>query len=210
MKNYYYLTGSDGSGKTTFIEDIECRLSNKNIKTTHIWLRSPKITSKPLMAYCRLVGLTKYKNIDGVKYGWHNFHKSKFVSKIFPYLQLIDFKIKWYFLKRRIPEDSVLLFDRFNIDTLADLMVDTKNLELHKTNVGKEFINFLPDRRNLAMLMVDEEITRQRKKDTLYDEKLNFKLKVYKKLANDLDIKIVMNNSNIEDARMQILNYFEI
>lgn len=210
MKNYYYLTGSDGAGKTTLLENIKSKLNDNNIKNTYVWLRSPKITSKPLMVYCRLVGLTKYKIIDGEQYGVHDFHKSKMVSKIFPYLQLIDFKIKWYLKKRKIPKDDVILFDRFNIDTLADLMIDTKNLELHKTNIGKKFLNFLPNRMNVIILMVEEDIIRQRKKDTLYDENLNFKLKVYKKLAEDLDIKIVNNNDSIEDTKSQISNYFKI
>ena len=210
MKDYYYLTGSDGSGKTTFIEEIEGKLEAKKIKTTYIWLRSPKITSKPLMAYCRMVGLTEYTIIDNVKYGIHNFHKSKFVSKVFPYLQFIDFKIKWFFKKIKIPKGNIILFDRFNIDTLADLMVDTKNLELHKSKLGKKFLKFIPDRSNLIILMVDEDIIRKRKKDTLYDQKLKLKLKVYKRLADDLDIKIIYNNFGIEETKRQILNHFNI
>ncbi|RPD98005.1 hypothetical protein EGM88_07530 [Aureibaculum marinum] len=210
MMSYYYLTGSDGSGKTTFIKKLQKELKSKNIKTTSVWLRSPKITSKPLMAYCRLVGLTKYKIIDGEKYGAHHFYKSKFVSKIFPYLQFIDFKLKWYLIQKKIPKNTILLFDRFNIDTLADLMVDTKNLELHRSYIGKKFLNFLPNRNNVIILMVKEDIIRQRKKDTLYDEQLSFKLKVYNKLGEDLNIKIIDNNKDYQTVYEDIKNYLKI
>ena len=102
MKNQvYYIAGSDGSGKTTLLKDLEIKLIDNSNRTIHIWIRSPKILSKPLMAYCRLVGLTKYETVDGIKYGKHELHRSSFVSWLFPILQLIDFKIKWYFKKKR-------------------------------------------------------------------------------------------------------------
>ncbi|MCA9750047.1 MAG: hypothetical protein KC414_13140, partial [Romboutsia sp.] len=100
MKNAYYLLGADGSGKTTFLKEVETALNNKGLRTNHVWIRSPKILSRPLMAYCRLVGLTKYKVINEIKYGKHEFYKSSFVSWLFPILQLFDFKIK-YFLERK-------------------------------------------------------------------------------------------------------------
>lgn len=68
-----YITGPDGSGKTTYLEEIQRFFNEKGNRTNYVWLRSPKILSKPLMAYCRLAGLTRYKNIDGIRYGGHEF-----------------------------------------------------------------------------------------------------------------------------------------
>ena len=208
MRTIYYIAGSDGSGKTTFLSEIESILINKGKKTKHIWIRSPKILSKPLMAYCRLVGLTKYKTIDGIRYGKHLFYKSAFISKIFPVIQLIDFKIKWFFEKIKLGNDDVLFFDRFNLDTLADLMVDTHNMELHKTWIGKEFLKLTPNNSKIIVLYVDEEITRKRKRDTLYDDQLSYKIKVYKKLSSDLKIKLIDNNKNFNITKEEIIDYF--
>jgi len=202
-----YITGTDGSGKTTFLNDIESKLS---VATKHIWIRSPKITSKPLMVYCRLVGITTYKTIDGIKYGKHEFYKSNFVSWLFPILQLIDFKIKWYFQKRKIKPDEILLFDRFSLDTLADLMVDTKRLDLHKTSIGKAFINMIPQNTKVLIPMVDEDTIRNRKKDTLHDEHLADKINVYSILSKDLAIKIIDNNRDYKEVKKDVFNYLEI
>lgn len=202
-----YIAGPDGVGKTMYINYIEGTIEEKKAK--HIWIRSPKILSKPLMLYCRLIGLTKYKVINNVKYGVHDFHKSTFVSFLFPFLQLIDFKIKWFLVKQRICVDDVILFDRYNLDTLADLMVDTHNMQLHKTWLGKQFIKMLPKNSNVLILKVNENVIRERKKDTLYDENLALKIKVYEILSEDLGIKTIDNNRNIDMVKKEIINHIK-
>jgi len=210
MSLVYYITGPDGSGKTTFLEDIEKKLESENKEFSHVWIRSPKILSKPLMFYCRLIGLTKYKTIDGVKYGKHEFYKSSFVSWLFPILQFLDFKIKWYLKKEKNEKNKVLLFDRFSLDTLADLMVDTNRLDLHKTKIGKAFINLIPSNANLVIPLVTEETIRSRKKDTLHDEHLLKKIEVYKILSKDLKIKTIDNNQEYIISKKELFNYFNL
>ncbi len=206
----FYIAGSDGSGKTTILNDVEKELIVQSKKTKHVWIRSPKIISKPLMVYCRLVGLTKYKTINGVRYGKHEFYKSNFVSWLFPILQLIDFKIKWFFEKRKIKSDEILLFDRFSLDTLADLMVDTRRIDLHETSIGKALINIIPNNTKILIPIVDEKNIRIRKKDTLHDEHLVYKINAYNILIEDLKIKSIDNNRVYEEVRKDIFKYFGI
>lgn len=200
----YYITGPDGSGKTTYIKEIERQLLANNQKVKHIWLRSPKFFSKPLMAYCRLVGLTKYTVINRVKYGKHEFYRSKFVSWLFPILQLLDFKIKWLIIKYKIKKNEILLFDRFALDTLADLMVDTQRLNLHKTKTGKAFIQLIPQATKTIVLLADESIIRSRKIDTLHDEHLSMKIEVYKILSRDLSLPVMNNNMAFDIVKREI------
>ncbi len=208
MKNQvYYLAGSDGSGKTTLLKDLEKKLMVDSNRIIHIWIRSPKIFSKPLMAYCRLVGLTKYKTIDGIKYGKHEFHRSSFVSWLFPILQLLDFKIKWFFEKRKIKPNDIILFDRFNLDTLSDLMVDTKRMNLHKSWVGRQFIKLSPKNCKSIILKVDAEVVRERKLDTLHDEHLEDKIKTFQFLSKELNIKLIENNLEYSRVKKTVINY---
>lgn len=199
-----YLAGTDGSGKSTYLEEIIRKLLSQNVKTHHIWIRSPKIFSKPLMAYCRLAGLTKYKTIDGIRYGKHEFYKSKLISYLFPLLQLIDFKIKWFLEQKKIKKNKIILFDRFSLDTLADLMVDTHRMDLHKTWIGKEFIKMIPQQTVILMMYVDEDIIRARKKDTLYDEQLGAKIDIYSLLSEFLSIKKIDNNRTQSIVKQEI------
>jgi len=208
LKNrVYYIAGSDGSGKTTLLKDLEKELILDQNRTIHIWIRSPKIFSKPLMAYCRLVGLTKYKTIDGIEYGKHEFYRSPFVSWLFPILQLLDFKIKWFFEKRKIKPKDIVLFDRFNLDTLSDLMVDTKRMNLHKTWVGRQFINLTPNNCTSIILKVDAAVVRERKLDTLHDELLDDKIKAFEFLSKELKIKLIENNLEYSIVKNEVINY---
>jgi thymidylate kinase len=207
MNIFYYIAGSDGSGKTSLLIDLEKKISTKTNKTVHIWIRSPKIFSKPLMGYCRLMGLTKYTTIDGVKYCNRELYKSKFVSYTFPILQLIDFKIKWYFERKKINNNDLVLLDRFSLDTLADLMIDTKRMDLHKSWIGKQFLKAIPKNTKIIILKVDEEVIRKRKIDTLHDVMLKDKVDIYQLLSKDLKIKVIENNNDYNTALNKAFKY---
>lgn len=199
-----YITGPDGSGKTSYLSEVENELKAQNKNTRHIWIRSPKITSKPLMLLCRLTGLTKYKIIDGVKYGKHEFYHSNFVSWLYPILQYIDFWIKWKFIKKKLTDPEILLFDRFALDTLADIMVDTDKMSLHKKPIGKAFIRLIPVNTSIIVLKVSENTIRERKKDTLHDEHLSNKIAAYEILSKDLDLSIIENYKSFEEVKNQV------
>lgn len=205
MKNmFFYVCGADGVGKTTHIK----RLINYYKIQNYVWLRSPKIISKPLMLFCRVFGFTEYKTINGLSYGIHHFYKSKLISYIFPIIQLIDFKISWFFKRFTLIKNEKTIFDRFNIDTLADLMVDTHNFKLHNDWVGKEFLKMTPNYTKMVILDADEEKIKLRKKDTLFDENLVLKLKAYRILANELNIKLIRNDLDFSLVNSKIIKYF--
>jgi len=206
----YYITGVDGSGKTFYLKKVEDFLKDKNYKIKHIWLRSPKILSKPLMLFCRVIGLTKYNYIEGIKYGSHNFYHSKIISLIFPFLQFFDFKLRLCFLNLKLKDQEIVLYDRYSLDTLADLMVDTHRLNLHKTWVGKQFINLIPKNTKIIILFVKEDVIRRRKIDTKYDPNLGLKIEVYNVLAKDLNLVSIDNNRESEFVFHHILRKFDI
>ena len=201
-----YLIGTDGSGKTTYIKKLQKKY---NINFEYIWIRSPKIFSKPLMLICRIFGLTNYKYINNVKFGKHSFEKSKFVSLVYPYLQLLDFKIVWFFKRRFIQNNKNMIFDRFSIDTLADIMISTKKMYIHKTWVGKQFINAIPENTILLNIYVNEKNIKKRKFDTKFDELIELKIKVYKILCDYLNIPLFDNNKNITLVFNEICSYVE-
>ena len=89
-------------------------------------------------------------------------------------------------------------------------MVDTERYDLHKSKIGKIFLNQLPDNTKTIVLLADENTIRQRKEDTRYDPLLYKKLKVYKILARDLDLIIIDNNLNLEVVKNNIFNQLEI
>ncbi len=203
-----YLAGSDGSGKSSLLTALKNELEQKGIMVSNVWIRSPKILSKPLMAYCRLRGYTKYYITDGIRYGNHNFSSSKFVSLLFPYLQYFDLRIVLWL--KRIPR-GVVFYDRFALDTLADIMVSTHRFDLHKKSIGKAFLRLLPPSVTILVVDVNEKIIRMRKPDTLHDPNLALKIKAYRILSKDLNIETLDNNSEFSSALEKLKNkYFSM
>lgn len=189
----FYLTGPDGSGKTSLLNYLKKEFEQSNHTVTTIWIRSPKIFSKPLMVYCRMMGYTKYFRVNDTLYGFHDFARSKFVSLVFPYLQYLDLRLVLLF--KKTPK-GIVFYDRYILDTLADLMVSTQRFDLHHKFIGKCILKLFPSSVFTLVVKVKEETIRARKRDTIYDPNLNLKLKVYEILAEDLNIETLDNNSD--------------
>lgn len=196
MPKYLYFMGSDGSGKTTYIKELSQILNQKGLSVHYYWIRSPKILSKPLMLYCRLAGYTRYYYVDGVRYGSHDFHKSRFVAYLYPVLQLIDFGIRYLFDLRSLEsvECDYIIFDRHAFDTLVDIMVDTKRLDLHKGIIGRAFKALVPKDVTILPFYVDPNVIRSRKVDTLHDGNLDLKTQVYRTLYKSMQLKMIDNS----------------
>jgi thymidylate kinase len=206
----YYLTGPDGSGKTAFLEALERHFLEKGEKTAHVWMRSPKILSKPLMAYCRFTGLTKYKTGDGIRYGGHEFYRSKFVSWIFPWLQLIDFRLSLEWSGYPTAPDAIILIDRFSLDTLADLMADTRRWDLHQTYIGKAFLRLIPENTKITVIRAGAKTIRARKADTLHDPLLNDRIKAFDRLQKDLELAVLDNNRNFAAVKRDLFRILSL
>ena len=206
MASIYYLTGPDGSGKSSYLEEVADCLARKGINVSHVWLRSPKIFSKPLMAYCRLVGLTKYQTVDGIRYGGHFFQRSRIISRLYPWLQVIDFRVKLLTYSGKFKSDDIVLMDRFSLDTLADLMVDTERFNLHKIRVGRMLLDLIPDNTKIIVLSTSEKNIRIRKVDTRHDPLLEKKIKAYAVLSKDLGLEVVDNNGDFQVVKDDIFH----
>ena len=66
----------------------------------------------------------------------------------------------------------------------------------------------LPQNTKVVILHVEEETIRSRKKDTLHDENLALKIKVYDILSRDLNLKVIDNNRSLSVVKDEIVNYF--
>ena len=100
--------------------------------------------------------------------------------------------------------------DRFALDTLADLMVDTERFDLHKTRVGMMFLNIIPDNTKLIVLSTSSDNIRKRKVDTLHDPLLDKKIKAYAVLSNDLSLETVDNNRDFQVVKNEIFHKFSL
>jgi hypothetical protein len=100
--------------------------------------------SKPLLLFCRFVGLTEYENINGVRVGYHHFYRSKIISWLYVVLRGID---TWFdalfrvYIPARILGKTIIC-DRYIFDVLIDLMVDTHQFNLWNGLLAKSLSVF--------------------------------------------------------------------
>lgn len=202
-----YLMGPDGTGKTTQAIELVKYLHSKGQRCTYLWLRFPHIFSIPVLAYARLLGLTKYIVVDGNRHGIWEFHRSKLVSKIFPLVLLVDTSI-FAIIRLYLPLllGFVVICDRFVYDILVDIMVATGDHQYYHKRVGRLFMALLPRRTSAILLDLKVGEIRQRRKDLDADTTLTLRRELYLRLAIHQAIPVVVPIGSVDDTRQEILN----
>src|SRR5690606_9788348 len=87
---FIYITGCDGTGKTTQANLLLKHLEAAGGRPRHLWLRFPFFLTLPLLVYARLRGFSWYEEHDGVRQGYWNFRRSWVLRTLFPWVLLVD------------------------------------------------------------------------------------------------------------------------
>jgi len=199
-----YFTGLDGSGKTTYVDMLAKYLRQQGMPIKVVWLRMSHYLSKPLLLFCRLVGLTEYENIDGICVGYHHFYRSKIVSWLYVFLRGIDTSIDAIirvYLPARIFGKTVIC-DRYVFDAMIDLMVDT-HLNLENTFIWKWFWFLIPRRSYIFLIERDDKYIQdcrpEMNREEFFVHRKNLYTQVFKNRALPVN-----NNSLIKDTFNEI------
>lgn len=195
---FLYISGTDGSGKTTLCNQYIKILNGFNYRTNYVWMRFPHLFSLILLFYCRLTGLTKYKKIGGQYFGKWEFYRSPFICAVLPWLLLLDIIIR-IFYKIYFPAllGRYIVCDRFIIDILVDLMVSTKNFKLHKQPIGKLYMKLIPKKSKIIILDVNSDVLVKRRDDLSHDELLSEKVKAFRLIAEEYNINMIDANNYV-------------
>lgn len=176
------------------------------MRCRYTWFRFFHFLSLPLLAYCRLVGLTIYETKNEQRIGRHEFYRSKIISFLYPWVLFIDM-LPMYFVKIFLPLcfGYTIICDRFIYDTLADLMIDLNDSEIHKKIVGKLYLKLIPKNTKAVLLDLDESVIRERRKDLAGDQSLGMRRKVYQQIAKEFNISAIKNDATIEKVHEKII-----
>jgi len=194
------LSGIDGSGKTTAAEHIAGKLREAGYAVDILWLRYNHRISKPLLGFCRAVGLTRYTYSDGYRVGYHDFHRSQIVSWMFVWLQYIDALLVRYFviLPRIVRKNRVVVVDRYVYDILIDIVIDTHITRLGETRIGRAFKSLMP--RDSVVILIDRAcptVCAARPQNRL-DKTFACRYRLYKELSADPMVNTVSNDGPLQ------------
>lgn len=196
-----YITGIDGSGKSTVSEHLASSLRKKGYHVDVMWLRFNHVLSKPFLGLCRLLGYTKYETHDGIRVGYHNFHRSTLISYIFIALQYLDaIRAKyWHILPKYRKDNTVIILDRYIYDILIDIAVDTRMPHLLSSSIGRKFKNIMPkDSRTILVKRSLPETLKVRPEGKV-DRNFESRFRHYEELSNEKTLTVIENNGSLEN-----------
>lgn len=207
MNKVIIVSGIDGSGKTTIIEAVEKGLRKQGRGSRYVWLRYNHYLTKFILLFCRIIGLTKYEHFKASRVGYHNFHTSKIVSWLFVGSTFIDTLMVSIF-KVYLPaicSEKTIICDRWVIDILIDLEVDTRLNFSHGSFVSRLFKSLLPTNNQYFIIKRGFDVVRQTRNESMNDRNFPRRYELYERHSNEPDITVIDNNGTIENTIRQIV-----
>ena len=197
MTKFIYITGCDGTGKSTQASSLIDRLSAEGIETKHVWLRFPFLFSIPLLIYARLRGYSWYEENGGVRHGYWDFRPSWALRTCLPWILLFDAALA-AIAEIYLPlwGGKTLVCERFVLDMLADLSIACGDTQLHRRLPGSLYLRLLPRESHIFVLDLDITTIRKRREDLNKDKRLRTRLNTYRYLADDLSITTFSSNNS--------------
>lgn len=197
-----YITGIDGAGKSTVIENLKTELFADD-EVEVIWARyKPKLLRYLVAPFkkSKTKGSTNFNDMNAVQYSnWSAFKKkitkNKFLSRVIFTLQYFEYSITVNKVLSKIKKSrSNTIVDRFIIDFLVDQSV---NHSLSMNNrIVKRLLSRLTVFDYIIFLDVDEHIAFKRKDDIPSKEYLSVRREFYKAYVKELDNAFVVSNNN--------------
>ncbi|MCP5098154.1 MAG: thymidylate kinase-like protein [Chloroflexi bacterium] len=196
---FIYITGCDGTGKSTQSEMLMQQLDDQGMAPRHLWLRFPFFLSLPLLAYARLRGFSWSEDHGSVQHGYWDFQGSWLLRLLFPWVLLID--ATWAALRKvYIPlwQRETIVCERFVLDMLVDMSL-AFGKDMHRTFVGKLFLRLLPAQTHIIILDLDGATVRARRADLWLDKRLSERLTAFRRLSADLNLTECSSQMAIQD-----------
>lgn len=195
-----YLTGIDGSGKSSILKELE-NTYKKDIET--FWARyEQKYMSLIVNVFKRLKTKEKKQNISNKEdYEiWGKFKKRytqyPLLSSLILHMQYFDYRLQIKKLRKTLKKDSTLLqvVDRFTLDFIVDQTVNFGDIS--NKNITQKLIKELQLFDKIIFLDVDIDIAFKRKNDIPAIEYLIERKEIYNYYIKKLPNAISINNNN--------------
>lgn len=210
MNKFIYITGADGTGKTTQARLLLEQLRLLGVNARPVWLRFPFFFSLPLLAYARLRGLSWYEEAGGARHGYWDFRRSWLMKNIFPWALLLDAALAALW-KVYLPlwAGRTIVCERFVLDTLVDLAVAVRDHQFYARLPGKLFIRLLPPGARVLLLDLDPLTIQKRRSDLASDRRLADRLAAFRALGAGCRLPLLSSQSPVQEVNARVWEYLK-
>lgn len=204
--DYIYITGCDGTGKTTQVRLLMERLRADKIPVHHLWMRFPLLLSAPFLAYARLRGFSWYEAHGDARLGYWDFRRSWVLRSVFPWVYLLDALIVSIF-RVYLPAlaGRMIVCERYVLDMLIDLSVALAQPDFCQRMPGRLYFRLLPGRGRIIILDADLDTLRARRHDLSSDQHLEQRLKAFRQLAAYRSLSIIPGSLSLNEVHQIIM-----
>lgn len=190
MKNIM-ISGSDGTGKSTIATELQKHYLKQGFTANKVWLRFNHYFAKLVNIIGRISGKSYYEEYSWGKAGYHDYKGLiGYLYIIAVYFDHILFRL--FLRKKHLINNGadILIIDRYILDVMADLIVDTEKNKL----VLFLFSPFAKKELKVAKVFIlrcDTDIVVSRRNDIKDDKSYESKRKAYAYLAHELTIQVL-------------------
>jgi hypothetical protein len=210
LPRFIYITGCDGTGKSTQARLLLDQLETRGIKTQHLWLRFPFFCSIPLLAYARWRGLSWYEERNGVRHGYWDFRRSWFLRTLLPWTLLLDAALAT--ATRVYPPlllGKTIVCERFALDMVVDLSLAAGDAEFYRRRPAACLLRLLPAGSRVLVLDLDAGTVRDRRPTIKNDRRLDVRLEMYRTLSKSLGLQVLSSSASRQVLHQSIWREIE-
>ena len=187
------ISGIDGSGKSTQVTLLNYYLRSKRSKVRYLWLRWFSFFTFFIYLYARLAKRTIIIRLNSKSVHVHLFWIDVFLQNVYPRLLLFDLLL-WFYMNKfiaRIRKFNFILLDRTYLDTIVDLIWETRSTGFLRCILCRYILKILRNIRLVILVAELGEIFKRKRNEILFPKELTFKKRCFNILAKHLNIPIV-------------------
>ena len=204
MAKCIIISGIDGSGKSTIINETQKSLNSKGKRVGYIWLRFNHYLTKVMHAIARVLGLSVKVHNEMGDVWQHRLYKNQAFCSLYILTTYLDTWVSRLKYNRMAKNKDIVICDRWITDILVDLATKTHRKNFLDSKWPNRFLKILPENAKMFVVVRNTEALMDCRLENRVDPDFLFRLEIYQDLCKKEYVTVVDNNGTIEDSVKQI------